>query len=266
MFAGRSQLRQVLLLLGVVVLLLQQVQVQARATCKLHLEGYGSAQGIKSAQLTCSGGTITAHAHPVLLGNLTRTFSGVQWSDAWDCVQNNTKCLLILCGDTSAAFPAAVIRNLNVSQTSVAFLCLTGNSDVLFEGAQFQENTGRPISTFSSSVKLHVKGSNFTGKKLPWNQAGGALWLGGGTAVVESSVFSGNAVKMDGGAIYVDGNMSSIDLSSSVFKDNNGELFLRGRWGVQVNTFTAVRYPVDSMNWVCCRCPRVRGLEHHAAE
>jgi hypothetical protein len=44
MFAGRSRLGRVLLLLGVVVpLLLEQVQVQARATCKLHLEGFGSA-------------------------------------------------------------------------------------------------------------------------------------------------------------------------------------------------------------------------------
>ena len=170
----------------------------------LHLQGFGSAQGIKSAQLSCSGGTITAHAHPVLLGNLTRAFSGVQWSDAWDCVQNNTKCLLILCGDTSAAFPAAVIRNLNVSTTTDAFLCVTGlnpgNSDVLFEGAQFQENAGRPITTTSGSVKLHVKASNFTGNKLPKNGAGGALWLGGGAVVVESSVFNTNVVMLNGGA------------------------------------------------------------------
>jgi hypothetical protein len=161
----------------------------------------------------------------VLLRNLTRTFSGVQWSDAWDCVTNHTNCLLILCGDTSATFSAPVIRNLNVSKTTGVFLCLTGNSDVLFEGSQFQENAGRPITTLSRSVKLHVKGSNFTGNNVPWkNLAGGALWLGGGTAVVESSVFSSNVVMMDGGAISEANNSSSIDLSSSVFKGNSGEL------------------------------------------
>jgi hypothetical protein len=80
--AQQSRLRE-LLFWGVVVLL--QSQVAARATCKLHLEGFASAQGIKYAELSCSDGTITASAHPVLLANFTRSFSGVQWSDVGEC-------------------------------------------------------------------------------------------------------------------------------------------------------------------------------------
>jgi predicted outer membrane repeat protein len=113
---------------------------------------------------------------------------------------------------------------------------LAGNSDVLFEGAQFQENTGRPIMTLSRGVKLHVKNSNFTDNKLPWKDlSGGALWLEEGAAVVESSVFSGNVVLMNGGAIAVGGNLSSLDLSSSVFKGNNGELGAVGVRGFNVS-------------------------------
>lgn len=223
MFADRTRQGTVLLLLGVVVLL-QQAHVAARATCKLHLEGFGSSRGIKSAQLSCSGGTVTASAHPVLLANFTRSFSGVQWSGYGNCGNFTSDCLLTICGDTSASFTAALVRNVNVSQTADMLVCLAGSSNLVFEAAQFQGNAGRPITVLSPDVKLHLKGSNFTDNKLLWKSlAGGAVWLGGGTAVVESSIFIGNAVLTDGGAIGVGANVSSFNMSSTVFTGNNGE-------------------------------------------
>lgn len=160
--ADHSMLRELLLLWGVVVLM--QQQVAARATCKLHLEGFGSAQGIKSAELICSGGSITASAHPVLLA--TRTFSGVQWSDDGDCGKQSKNCLLTLCGGTSVLFPSAVVRNVNISKTAAMLLCLAGSSDVVFEAAQFEGNAVRPLTVLSPGVMLHVKVSNFTDNKL----------------------------------------------------------------------------------------------------
>lgn len=226
MFPDRSRRGSALLLLGVVVLLQQQTHVAARATCKLHMEGFGSAQGIKSAQLSCSGGTITASAHPVLLANFTRTFSGVRWSNDSDCGIFTTECLLTVCGDTSATFPSAVVRNVNVSQNIGRLLCLGGSSNSTFEAALFEGNACRPISVRSDSVSLHIRGSNFTNNKLLWpDMAGGALLVAGGEAEVESSAFSGNVVLDSGGAVAV-GKSASLQVSSTLFTGNKGKQYM----------------------------------------
>lgn len=207
-----------------------QTEVAARATCKLHLEGYGSAQGLKSAQLSCSGGNITASAHPVLLANFTQMFSGVQWPDDGDCGEHRMSCLLTLCGETSVLFPAAVVRNVNTSKTVAILLCLAGDSDVVFESADFQQIAVRPITVFSPGVKLHVKGSNFTNNTLRVSPSGmglaaGALFIANGTALVESSNFRGNVVLSYGGAVAL-ANSATIQMVSSVLEGNTGEKFM----------------------------------------
>jgi predicted outer membrane repeat protein len=217
-------LRQLLLLLGVVLLLQQQqTLVAARATCKLRLEGFISTQGIKSAELSCSGGSITAFAH-LELRNFTRSFSGVSWSDE-DCGDFTRDCLLTLCGDTSATFLSAVVRNVDVSTSML--LCLDGNSNVTFEAAHFAGNAGRPITVRSPNVKLQIMGSNFTNNTvLLTDLAGGALRLNGGAAIVQSSVFRGNVVQTSGGAVAVT-KSATIQLSSSLFEGNTGERRIR---------------------------------------
>jgi hypothetical protein len=202
-------------------------QVAARATCKLHIEGFGSAQGIKSAELSCSRGTITASAHPLLLAH---TFSGpgVQWSDDGGCGEHRMRCLLTLCGATSVLFPAAVVRNhsVNTSETADMLVCLAGDSDVVFEAADFQKNGVRPITVFSKGVKLHVKGSNFTNNTMHSSPAGmtlagGALFITNGTALVESSNFRDNCVVSYGGVIVVQ-SPERIQMVSSVQDHNTG--------------------------------------------
>jgi hypothetical protein len=40
------------------LVLVQQERVEAVTSCKLKFEGFGNAKGLRSAQLSCSGGSI----------------------------------------------------------------------------------------------------------------------------------------------------------------------------------------------------------------
>jgi hypothetical protein len=217
--------------LGALVLLHQE-RAEALTSCKLHLEGFGTKFGLKSAQLSCSGGTIQASAHPSMLGPFTRSFSGVEWSDAGDCGKFKNECVLTVCGVTSVHFPSAVVRLVNASTNGTSgaahtALCLGGNISVVFEGAQFQRNQVRPLHTaFSQGARLHIKNTTFTKNSLavlgPYYRLwGGALLVAGGSAAVESSSFVGNTAEY-GGAIGVS-NSASLKLVASVAKGNNGE-------------------------------------------
>lgn len=59
------------------------------AVCRLHLEGYRNRTGFKRAELICTGGSITAAAHPVLLQALQKQYNrtaprGVVWAKGDD--------------------------------------------------------------------------------------------------------------------------------------------------------------------------------------
>jgi hypothetical protein len=205
-------------LLGALVLL-QQHGGEALTSCKLHFEGFGNKQGLKTAHLACTGGSIQASAHPSLLG-FTRSFSGVEWSDAGDCGTWKNHCVLTLCGNSSVHFPSAMVRQVNIS-TFPMLLCMVGNSNVSFDRGQFQGNTARPITTVSPGVQLRIKGSTFTNNSLPWDLYGGALTVAGGSALVEASTFSGNSMMYKGGAISVT-NSASLQLVASNITANTG--------------------------------------------
>jgi hypothetical protein len=190
------------------------------------MEGFGSSQGVKSAQLSCSGGTITASAHPAILANFTGSFSGVQWSNDGDCGKQRQECLLTLCGNTPVLFPSAVVRNVNTSDTAGMLLCFVGNNNLSFEAAQFEGNAIRPITVLSPNVSLHVKNTTFKANQLPErvfspSLSGGALLIDGGTARVESSNLSGNSVDSSGGAITVM-NSARLHLVATVLSGNKG--------------------------------------------
>ena len=201
-------------------MLLQQHGGEALTSCKLHFEGFGNKQGLKTAHLDCTGGSIQASAHPSVLGPFTHSFSGVTWSTAGDCGAYKDDCALTLCGNSSVLFVSAVVSRVNIT-TAAMLLCVGGNSNVVFDGAQFQGNTARPVSYFSG-VKLHIKGCNFKNNSISWQgSVGGALFVDGGSALVESSSFIGNSAQYRGGAIGVR-NSAHLKLVASVVKDNAG--------------------------------------------
>jgi hypothetical protein len=94
------------------ILLLLQLAVCARpaptavpAVCRLRIEGYGNRPGVKTAQLSCTGGTITAAAvpqlRPALGADKNPMASGVRWAPRLKaCKQEEEEfgCIFSVCG------------------------------------------------------------------------------------------------------------------------------------------------------------------------
>jgi hypothetical protein len=220
--------RTCLLLLGLLLFQLQQELVLARTVCKLEIEGYGAKQGIKHAELACTGGSITASVHPKLCGVFSCPLSGVAWSGRGSCGALRTKCALTICGDTTAAFLNAAIIGVNVSSTVSNLLCVADSSNLLFQGARFVSNTARVINAVNETVRLQFVSSLFINNTTPSEQNyGGALSAEAGRVRVQSSRFQGNRAlpRPDGdadGAICMRGR-SHLALLYSKLQDNVGE-------------------------------------------
>lgn len=227
MAVGCGVTRTGLLLLGVLLLQQQQELVLARTLCKLELEGYGAAQGIRHASLACTGGSITASVHPRLLAAFSRSFSGVVWSGRGSCGALQRMCALTVCGDTNATFVNASVIGVNVSSTVSNLLCVADSSYVLFQHGSFVSNTAPVISAVNSTVRLHFLSSLFKNNTTPWKENfGGALRAEAGWVLVQTSRFYGNRAssktKSAAGAIFV-GGRSTVALLSSMLQDNTGE-------------------------------------------
>jgi hypothetical protein len=208
--------------LGPVVLLLQLGIASAAVSCSLRFEGYGNKQGLKSAHLSCTGGSITAAAHPVLLAPFSRGFSGVTWSSSGGCGTSKNHCLLTICGSSKAAFFGAVIANVDVSSSIGALLCVRDSSNLVFDSARFHGNSGLQLLGDTTAVHLHIKNSRFTNNSnLLKGLDGAALLLKNGTGLVQSCTFAGNRGLSTGGAIAL-GNNARMTVMSSVLQDNTG--------------------------------------------
>jgi len=217
-----GRLAVLLLWLGVVVSL--QGFGSAKVACQLSLEGKGSKTGFKSAQLSCTGGTITAAANPVL-GPFTHTFSGVQWSQKGACGKKQKACVLTVCRNSSVVFLSARVAKVNTSTSGTVggLMCFGDDSSLTFVDARFDGNDARPLTGYGDGVTLHIRSSKFINNRASWKEAdGGALLLQGGSALVESSTFSGNTASRRGGGIVLQGN-SSARFVSTVLQNNTGE-------------------------------------------
>jgi len=197
-------------------------QAYARVTCELHFQGDGSSSGLRTAKLSCTGGTLTAAAHPSLLVPTIGASSGVQWSNKGDCGTWKNKCVLTVCSDTKAAFLKARVTNVKVPSTT-GLICLGDSSDVLFDHATFLGNTGRSLTVVGSKAKLWIKSSNFLNNTVLGSEAqGGGLCMQAGTGIVEGSTFLGNSVQYYAGAVAVTGD-AYLSISNSVFEGNSGK-------------------------------------------
>ena len=133
---------------GVLVTLHLQAAATAKVTCDLHFQGHGARTGLKSAVLSCSGGTITAVAHPELLASFSTAFVGVSWASKGACAALKDQCVLTLCQGSAASFPKATVLNVNAPNTK-DLICLGDSSSADFDNARFQGNTGRPLTVLS---------------------------------------------------------------------------------------------------------------------
>lgn len=204
------------------LLLLPWAVVGARVTlCTLKIEGHGpSKPGVKTFQLSCSGGSIVAFAHPTLAPHLAST-SGVSWLPN-ACGPWARGCLLAICGDSTVTFAAGTVVQA-ASPSPPLLLCVGGRSHLAFQGARFFDNAARPITGFGPDVSFFIKASSFTNNSLqsPSGSAGAVSLEAGGSAVIEASTFTNNTVLGNGGAISI-GGTGSIKVMSSLLQGNAG--------------------------------------------
>jgi hypothetical protein len=133
------------------------------------------------------------------------------------------RCLLTICGSSSATFPGAVFTAVNVSSSVEGLLCFVDSSSLVFDSARFQGNTGIALASDNTTVHLHIKNSRFTNNTNPAKGLGGvALQLIGGTGLVQSSTFAGNRGLSPGGAIVVSSH-ARLSVVSSILQDNTGK-------------------------------------------
>lgn len=174
------------------------------AMCKLHLEGYGNRTGIKSAQLSCTGGNITAAADAVLLKALgSQTPQGVTWSSQkTKCDNGRGICLFSIC-DGAATFVKPMITDVKITGPKGGVsMCIYGGNVTLVDGT-FLNSTGMcPVSISGNATAVRIARCNFSANSIDMYKGhGGALYVTDGAhAIISSSTFVGNAAYA-GGAI-----------------------------------------------------------------
>ena len=160
---GRCSTRHQPLLLLCLGLLVQQALGSAKAVCSLNVEGFGTKTGLKSAQLSCSGGTVKAVVHPLLLAKLPGLGSrgGIQLSSDSKCKELGASCLITICEGTAVTFPRATVKSVNVTPNLTGLIYAVGPSSVVLDGATFTGNAARALFTVGQHVSVVVKASTF---------------------------------------------------------------------------------------------------------
>eukprot|EP00877_Chromochloris_zofingiensis_P008202 jgi/Chrzof1/3635/Cz13g03080.t1 len=229
-----------------VVLVLAAWTAAATPVCQMNIQGTGG-RAVRSASLVCEGGTITAAADKSLLAAFVSGFQGVVW-DKGGC--GRSKCLLTICGNTTAKFDRSSIKNLNASESLVGILCVIDDSVVSFEQSMFASNTAvngtlhirdrARVAFLNSEVVRNIGfGSNThsftkeiingciinTTQTQEWNGkgAGAGIHAGGFAQVTLSGThMSSNKASSNGGALWVEGNAKAIISNSTIHNNSAG--------------------------------------------
>jgi predicted outer membrane repeat protein len=239
------------------------------AVCSLSLAGFGDRLGIKSAKLSCTGGTITIAAHKLLrdFWGPTMVLPGVVWGNQ-ECVTNDG-CLISICGGSNAVFNLASVSALkgggDKPEVRIA-VCVNRQSTVTFRNSTFtglREITSMAIHTagtsalvdqctlrdnvytldghYSSGIvvdmaRLTILSSTLAGITGVGN-AGAVTALTMAHVTIQDTKFQSNTAT-NGGAIHAEVN-STVVIQSSSFTGNKasergGAIFARGQARVEV--------------------------------
>jgi len=190
----------------------------AATVCTLRLEGYGTRPGLRTAQLKCTGGSITAAAHPQLLkalgpGKIQGVTQGVVWSSSRECTSDveDRKCLLSICDKSRAVFVRPVVTHVKPSGEDLyRSLCVSDGSNVAISNGVFTDSGIRPIHVDGKTTSVVIKNSSFVRNIVADDAYGGALLVWEGHVTIRSSSFLHNKAGY-GGAICASG-QSKVDI------------------------------------------------------
>lgn len=108
-------------------------------TCRLNLEGFGSRPGLKAANISCAGGSITATVHDDFIKAAGKRIRNVQLIKG---ACGPTKgCLLTVCGKSNPVFVNASITALTATPGWWIAVCVQGQSRVAFHRGNFSFNS-----------------------------------------------------------------------------------------------------------------------------
>eukprot|EP00877_Chromochloris_zofingiensis_P011015 jgi/Chrzof1/6167/Cz17g14020.t1 len=161
-------------------------------------------------------------------------FRGVVWDKGW-C--GGSKCLLTICGNTTAKFVQSSLKDVNATDSLKGIVCISDHSDVRFEQSIFASNTAvngtlhvgdaAKVALVDSKVIGNMAfGGNFwvaNDVYQPWNGkgAGASLHVRGFAQVTLSgTAVSSNMASRRGGGLYTEGNARVIMSNSTVYNNS----------------------------------------------
>jgi len=176
------------------------------AVCSLNIQGFGIQAGIKSASLSCTGGSVKARIHGLfqdIWGPSNSTLKGVTTSgfdaEAAGCVPNSA-CLITICGQSNAVFQSPSIEGVichgDMLQLAT-FLCISGGSTITIRQGTFSSNDLTPLAIYFAPTsvlvdKCTIQGNNLSRLNVEPNSWSGGIFLHNATLRVQSSTLSGN--------------------------------------------------------------------------
>jgi hypothetical protein len=201
-----------------------------QAVCTLNIVGNGQKPGIKTAELSCKGGTITAAAHNLLLDfwGADKPTQGVEWVDNadGDCVAGDN-ILLTLCGASNAVFIKPKVTHVWDEDQLSILVCVAGSqgaASVTMREGTFTGSSVTPLGLYTDGNKLHLDNCVISKNgHLPVDDAtetAGAIAAAGGELLLRSSTISGNvAMGTESGALSVWGS-AHVTIENSRFTAN----------------------------------------------
>jgi hypothetical protein len=201
-----------------------------QAVCTLNIVGNGKKPGIKTAELSCKGGTITAAAHNLLLDfwGADKPTQGVVWVDNadGDCTVGDN-ILLTICGASNAVFIKPKVTQVWGDGRLSILVCVAGSqgaATVTVREGTFTGSSVTSLGLYTYGNKLHLDNCVISNNgNLPIDETtetAGAIVAAGGELLLQSSTISGNvAMGKESGAVSV-WNSAHVTIEHSRFRDN----------------------------------------------
>lgn len=181
------------------------------AVCSLNIRGFGDEAGIKSASLSCTGGSVKARINPLfqdiwdpspLKGVTTSGFN----AEAAGCLANDG-CFITICGKSNAVFQAPALTGLVSTEdmkTLTALLCISGGSTITLRQGMFSSNDNTPVAIYDTATSVLVDKCTIKDNDLSANgdsSFSGGIFVENADVRVQSSTVSGNIASGNDGSI-----------------------------------------------------------------
>lgn len=185
--------------------------------------------GLKAAQLSCTGGTVTAQAHKVLqqLWGSKLPKKGVVWTDDKECRPADTGCLITKCGQSDALFVNTQVTAVKTApgaprEQGDTALCISQGSKVTLRNCAFTSSSITPLAAYDSDTSVLLDGCSVSNNKMDPPRLPSGVYLEDGSILVRSSKFLQNkAYDLLGSTITAKGD-GRIAIVDSTFTGNQG--------------------------------------------